>query len=447
MDRAPGKAIRYFGPISTPLLNEATAPIVRRALQRAQVLGKFASVQVIVQCTGFVSGILLVRTLAQTEYALFTIANTMQATISVLADVGISIGLVSIGGRVWQDPHRFGQLITTAHALRGKLAAVALLVVTPILYGMLVRNGASPFYAAALIAVTLLGLVAQLWLGVLNVVPRLRSDVGRIQKIDFTGAIARLLALICLAFLFLNAGVAVLVGSAVFFLQYWLLRKYAAGVIDSRARENAEDRRAMIGFIKSQAANAIFFCVQGQITIFLISFFGTRATFIAEIGALGRLAMIFAVMGQLLINIFVPAFARCQALPNLRRLYAGIVAGVIAFSAVILLSATLFPAQFLFVLGNKYAHLHRELLLMVAGTVVNVITGTLWVLNAAKAWVRGSWLNIPLTIAAEIALIPYTDFSSVSGLLIFSLLATVPNLLLNVILSARGFRSLQTAAA
>lgn len=439
--------MRYFRPISTPLLNQATAPIVRHALQRAQVIGKFASVQVIVQCVGFVSGILLVRTLAQTEYALFTIANTMQATISVLADVGISIGLVSIGGRVWQDPHRFGQLITTAHALRGKLAAVALLVVTPILYGLLVRNGASSFYAAAIITVTLLGLLAQLWLGVLNVVPRLRSDVGRIQKIDFTGAIARLLVLICLAFLFLNAGVAVLVGSAVFFLQYWLLRKYAVGVIDLHASENGEDRHAMIGFIKSQAANAIFFCVQGQLTIFLISFFGSRATSIAEIGALGRLAMIFAVMGQLLINIFVPAFARCEALPNLRRLYACIVAGVIAFCAVILLAAALFPAGFLFVLGNNYAHLHRELLLMVAGTVVNVITGTLWVLNAAKAWVRGSWLNIPLTISTEIALIPFTDFSSVSGLLIFSLLSTLPNLLLNVFLSARGFRSLQTTAA
>ena len=77
----------------------------------------------------------------------------------------------------------------------------------------------------------------------------------------------------------------------------------------------------MVGFIKNQAANAVFFCLQGQITVFLISFFGSRATSVAEVGALGRLAMIFAVMGQLLTNIFVPAFARCQSAAKLRLQY------------------------------------------------------------------------------------------------------------------------------
>ena len=67
----------------------------------------------LVQLIGFAAGILLVRRLDQHEYALFTIANTMQGTINVLADIGISIGLVSIGGRVWQDRHRFGELVGT----------------------------------------------------------------------------------------------------------------------------------------------------------------------------------------------------------------------------------------------------------------------------------------------------------------------------------------------
>jgi len=44
--------------------------------------------------------------LEQREYAFFTIANTMQGTLNLLADVGISVGLVSIGGRVWQDRPR-----------------------------------------------------------------------------------------------------------------------------------------------------------------------------------------------------------------------------------------------------------------------------------------------------------------------------------------------------
>ena len=138
------------------------------------------------------------RSLEQREYAYFTIANTMQGTINVLADIGISIGLVSIGGRVWQDRNRFGQLINTALGLRRKLGALAILIVTPLLYFMLVKNGASPVYAAILIAVVLFGLFVQLSLGVLSVVPRLHSDIGRIQTIDLTGAVARLIVLLAL---------------------------------------------------------------------------------------------------------------------------------------------------------------------------------------------------------------------------------------------------------
>ena len=435
----------FFNPVLPPLTEEGSAPIIRRAFQRAKIVGNFAIVQAVVQIIGFLSGILLVRTLEQREYAYFTIANTMQGTINLLADIGISVGLVSIGGRVWQDRHRFGQLISTALSVRRKLGAVAIIIVTPVLYFLLVKNGASFFYTAVLIVVVLAGLLIQLSLGVLDVVPRLRSDIARIQSIDLTGAIARLLVLVTLMYFFLNAGVAVAVATATLLLQYAMLRNYVAGVIDLDAPENAEDRAAMFGFIRKLAANAVFYCLQGQITVFLISFFARRTSSVAEVGALGRLAMIFAVLSNLLTNVFVPAFARCQSARKLRWLYAAIIGGVSAFSLLVLCGAEIFPDQFLFVLGSKYAHLHRELFLMVGGAVLSALTGTFWALNASKAWVAGSWLYIPLTLAAQIALIPYTDFSSVMGVLTFNLISAIPNLLLNIVLSYRGFRSFQSA--
>ncbi len=436
----------FFGPISPPVLNEASAPVIRRALHRARVMGKFAVVQGIVQMVGFLSGILLIRHLDQREYAYFTIANTMQGTLNTLADIGISVGLVSIGGRVWQDRNRFGQLIKTASNLRRKLGAIAAIVITPILFFMLVKNGAPLPYTFVLIALVLAGLAVQLALGVLGVVPRLRSDIGRIQTIDFVGAAARLVVLVALMYWFLNSAVAVAVGSATLFLQYWMLRRYTAAVIDFDAPENEEDRSAMQRFIRHLAANAVFFCFQGQITIFLLGFFG-RVNSIAEVGALGRLGMVFTVLTNLLTNVFGPAFARCQDPKRLRWQYAAIVGGVTAFSLVLIAAAVFFPGAFLFVLGAKYAHLERELLLMVGGAVVGALTGTFWTLNASKAWIAGSWLYIPLTVGTQIALIPLTDFSSVRSVLMFNLLSAVPNLVLNLALSIRGFRSSSVAAA
>src|ERR1039457_1177875 len=115
----------FFGPISPPVLDESSTPLIRRAFHRARVVGSFAIVQGVVQVIGFLSGILLVRWLDQREYAYFTIANTMQGTINLLADIGISVGLVSIGGRVWHDRYRFGQLINTGLCFGNKIVAVA----------------------------------------------------------------------------------------------------------------------------------------------------------------------------------------------------------------------------------------------------------------------------------------------------------------------------------
>ena len=436
----------FFGPISLPGLSETSTPIIRRALYRARVIGNFALVQAVVQVIGFLSGILLVRALSQSEYAYFTIANAMQGTINLLADIGISVGLVSIGGRVWQDRHRFGQLINTALSVRRKLGLAVIAIITPIMCWMLLKNGASIFYTVIIASIVVAGLIVQFSLGVLGVVPRLRSDISRIQIIDLTGALVRFALLGVLLFLVLNAGIAVFVATAVFSLQYLMLRRYVTDTVDLGAPENAQDRQEIVRLTKHLAANAVFYCLQGQITVFLISFFAHQARSVAEVGALGRLAMIFAVLTNLLANVFAPAFARCQDPSKLRRLYGAILGGVAAFSLLILAGAAIFPNQFLFVLGSKYAHLHRELLLMVGGSVLATVTGTFWALNASKAWVAGAWLYIPLTLVTQIALIPFTDFSTVSGVLTFNLVSAIPNLLLNVVLSYRGLHHFTAAA-
>ena len=440
-------------PAAPPLLDEAPTPFLSRAFGHVRRIGSYAIVQGLVQIIAFASGILLVRWLPQREYAFFTIANAMQATLMLLADIGISIGLISIGGRVWQDRHRFGELINTGLGVRRKLAAIAVIIVAPILYAMLAKNGASQIYTVLLVVLVLAGFSIQLSIDIFSVVPRLHSDIARIQKIDFTCAIVRVTLItgpICLLPVRLGlatAGLAVAIATATFLLQYFLLKSYAAKVVDLSANENPEDRREIVRLIKSLAANALFYCFQGQITVFLISFFARHAESVAEVGALGRLAMIFTVLMNLLTNIFVPAFARCQDKTKLRLLYAVIAGGVILFSAIVLAGAAFFPDQFLFILGNRYTHLHRELVLMVGVAVVTALAGTLWLLNSAKAWISGAWLYIPLTVATQIALVPFTDFSSVAGVLTFNLISAVPSLLLNLILSFRGFRNFAPAPA
>src|SRR5207245_7671426 len=89
---------------------------------------------------------------------------------------------------------------------RRRLALLAIIAVTPLLYFMLTKNGASLTYTTLLMIIVLIGLAIQLDVGVLGVIPRLRADIGVIQRIDLIGAILRLTILVFLAFIFLNAG-------------------------------------------------------------------------------------------------------------------------------------------------------------------------------------------------------------------------------------------------
>src|SRR4051812_20183216 len=345
-----------LGPASSSVAGPVFAPLMRRAFYHARIIGNLALIQAVVQILGFLSGILVIRSLSQQEYAYFTIANTMQGTLNLLADIGISVGVVSIGGRVWQDRHRFGQLISTGLQLRKQLALFSCLFVVPVLYLLLARNGAGFAYRWILVALVVGGLLPQLSSGILSVVPRLRSDIGRIQVIDFSTAALRLLGLIAFLWL-LSAATAIAIAMVSFFVQYLMLRQYTARVVDLQASPDAEDREVIVRFVRKLAPNAVFYCFQGQVTVFLISIFAHRVSAVAEVGALGRLAMIFAVLSNLLANVFIPAFARCHDARKLRFLYVGIVGGVTFFGAFVIALAAFFPTQFLFVLGSRYTHL------------------------------------------------------------------------------------------
>jgi O-antigen/teichoic acid export membrane protein len=405
---------------------------------RARMLTGFVSVQLLVQMLAVVSGILLVRVLSQREYAYFTIANSMLATMGILADSGVGIGLSSIGGKVWQDRHRFGSLISTALHLRRYLAVIAATVVAPILMWLLLSNGASKFYSAMITALVLLALNFQLMAGVRDIVPRLHSQIGRLQKLDAMSAATRLVILVIACLLFLNASVAIFAGLAGIILQYGFLKRWTADNIEPHAPINKEDQKTILSIVKHQAPNAVFYCLQGQLTVWLISIFGNTQN-IAEIGALGRLSIIFAVINSVMSSIVLPGFARCQSPALLRRRYFQIVGGFFLLGGSLVLFAALFPDVLLWILGGKYAHLRNELLLMMTMSAMNALIAAMWALNSTKAWIQYSWLNIPSVILMQTVLLMLVDISTVKGVLAFGILSVFPTFLLNAFLSWRGF--------
>lgn len=413
-------------------------------LNWTKTLTRFLSLEALVQCFTFACGILIVRALPKPDYALFTVANTMQATMNLMADNGIGTGLIAIGGRVWQDRHRFGQLITTAMQLRRWFALISLTLVTPLLFWMLMKNGASVSYSGIITAFVLLGFYFQLTVGVLIPVPRLHLEVNRIQNLNIVSSALRLVLLVIAYGYFLNTAVAMLAAAVSLGLQEVVLRRWTPSFAAPDAPPCEDDRREILRIVREQAPNSIYYCVQSQLTVWLIGVFG-NTTGVAEVGALGRLAVIFAVLASVMGNVFYPRFARVQETGMLWRRYWQILGFHAAVALGLLVLTALFPQALLWVLGPKYSHLEKELFLMILSGVLFSILACMWQLNIARGWIVSAWLMIPIGMAVQIALIITLDVSQVRGVLLMNIFATIPGFFLNFLRTQRGIREFERA--
>lgn len=384
--------------------------------------GGFAVVQLLVQLLNAGAGFLLVRTLDKPDYAWFTIASSMSAALAVLADAGIIHAVTSIGGGVWQNKASLKGVVIAALRLRMKLSAFASVLVAGISIWLLLRNGAG---LPASLALTLL-VVAPIWhiatTSIFSGVNRLHSRARQLQVADLVPALVRAVLTAALALLGRLSPITALL--AVLFAhltQYGIVRFQVLPLLGGVAPSNVVMHTEHIWKVVQQLLpNCIFICVQGQIATWLISVFAT-ASEVSDLGALNRLAIIFAVLAGPLAQFVFPAFARARDKKRLRAIAFALVAGTTLFSATVLIFAGWHGDWFLWILGGKYTHLQGELLLVLTGMALTNLAGYVWALNAARGWNHLAWLNIPLTLAAQTTAAFLLPLNTVAGLAWFTI--------------------------
>ena len=393
-----------------------------RAIRWGIVAVEFGIVQLGVQLLSAAAGLLIVRSLPKSEYALFAIANSMQAACNSLADCGIGIGLRAIGGRVWNDRDRFGQLLRTALALRKSFALIALLVTLPVAAWLLWRNGAEPMQIFALCALIGVGVIPLLGSSVWGVSPQLHGELRRIQSLDLGSSALRLLLIAALTLGRMTALLAALVGVIGNWLQVIYLRRWAQDHVETSAPANSEYRRELLRIPLQSFPNTIFFCFQGQVTLFILTFFGNPAA-VADITALGRIAVLFAVFSAVFANVFAPRFARCQDPHQLGELYVSLVGASVLTLLPLLFFAWCFPQPLLWLLGEKYHQLGAECGWVVLAGCVGQVGGVMWGLNTSKAWIRWQALGfIPIILFAQGMAAYFLDLRQFRDVLIFNLI-------------------------
>lgn len=381
---------------------------------RLAKLASFASAQLLVQGLGILAGIVLVRVLAQADYGHYTLAASMVGLASVLLDLGLATAVLALGGPLHAEPQRLGALLGDAFALQRRLSALLVPVLLVGFTAMFLTQGLGLAQSAALVllvlATTLLNVRSSLWLSVV----RLRGDLRLQQRLEIAVNLGKLLVVLAAALVFINATLAVALNLLAALATLAVLRGYLARRFNAVVVRTLQFDARLRNFVRRQAPNSLYYCVSGQIVVWLVGWFG-GAERVAEVGALGRLAMLFALIGAVITALVQPFFARGR---QPRELVAGFLALNLFFLLLTLLLVGLaawVPGALLWILGPRYGGLQRELVWVLLSAALASWSGAAYAVGAGRGWVVPStWMVLcgtgSITLAAMMV-----DVATVAG--------------------------------
>ena len=386
--------------------------------------------QIIVQATILSSGIAIIRLLSTREYALYTIANAMLGTMNILADGGIGMSVLAQGGQVWQDKEKLGSVLSTGLDLRRKLAIGSLVIAIPILCSLLIRNGAT-FTTTFLVAA---GLIPTFYSALsdtmLETILKLNQDIPTLQKNQILVNIMRLIFSISIVIFLPLAFVALLINGLTRYYGNLKLYKKVEKYANYRQRPDPEVRKRMLGMVKRNMPELIYYSLSGQITIWLLSIFSST-TSVAQVGALGRFGMALNIILVLFTTLVIPRFSRLSSTRNLLKYFFIIFSGIVLISLVIILFVWLFSNQLLFILGKNYMNLQNELVLYIISCCISTIISVCFSLYASRGFIMNPVFAVASNLFFLVIGISLFNITTMHGVLLFNIFIAACLLLTN----------------
>lgn len=388
-----------------------------------KLIGVTGGAQLLIQGTGFVCGIFIIHILSTEQYAYYTLANTMLGTMTVLADGGISTGVMSEGGNNWKDRKALGEILATGMQMRRQFAVGSLLISLPILFFLLQKQGMVWWQAVLLISCLAPAFWAALSGSLLQIVPKLHQNIDQLLKVNVSVNIARLLVTVPLLLLSPIASLAILAAGISQVGGNLQFRKLSFQNADWKQAASPVFRKRILATVKRILPGSIYYCLSGQITVWLVSIFNTTEG-IAQIGALARLMMLLTLIRLSIDMLIVPRYAR---LPMERKLiitrFFQVLLIVAIIAAALIGAVYLFPKVFLFVLGKKYMGLEYEVFLMTISSCLVMISGICHVMTSSRRIIPHPFWFIATILGGQALFLAFiVDYTSVAGIIHFSIL-------------------------
>lgn len=419
-----------------------------RHRNRVKLVIRYLTGQGILQILNVLNGFFLLRWLSIDEQAKFSVAMALQATLGLLGDLGFGGSLIGLIGNQTDDKITIGQYIKGIQYFKNRFLLVSIIIGSSLAFVYYQRHGWS-YDFAAIFGLLLISVYAQSESGYYAALLQIKRNLIDFYRPQIASAATRLLIS---ALLFnwagLNALLVVMLTTLVLTVNaVWIKRQ--AKIYYVPAQQVLPTVRRKIGQTLLPVAPLVFFyATQGQLTTFLIGYFGKNQS-IAEMGALGRLGQLFVLLGPFNTVVLMPFFAR-SAPAHLVGRFVGVVGIGILLIIPLCFLAWVAPDAYLLLLGQKYSTVRNNIFLYVCTASIGYLGSLVWVINVSRNWNR--WymtaLSMTTTVFVQFYFILEQDLSTTKQVLTLGFIVSVVafiNASINAFIGLTQFKTANSA--
>jgi O-antigen/teichoic acid export membrane protein len=423
---------------SPPALGAVPGVRADLLLRWTKILSAYFSAQTAVQLLGFATGLLFIRLLAVREYALYTLAFSVVSFFAFATDLGSTSSLVYFFHRTRRDGGDFAPYAAAVESLRRWAFGLGALAVVLAFPPAALAKGFQPTETLLAAGAIFLAVWFQIGASIRVLGLRLAGRYGRSYRAEIAGGGVRLaLALALAAPALLSAWLAVATAAAA----AAATAAVAGWGGEARGRPDAglgPYRRQVVRYLAPTLPSALYFSIQAPLVVWLAASFGSTRN-VAEVGALGRLGMVVSLFTGLAGTVFLPRLANLTDEGLWRRRYCQYGGFLAAIALGLVAGAALVPDLFLLLLGDQYAGLHLELLLVMVSAGLTLLDGYAVGVNHSRSWNRWQGPAVVVIFAVQALLVALLDLSSTRGVLLFGVATGGVGLAAQVVMTLAAF--------
>ena len=414
---------------------------IQRVRHFLGTVASYASLSILGRVVQMITAFLVVRSLAKTEYAWYSLANNLVGALVIFTVTGIGTGLMPLAGEVAHDPLKLGAVLASARRFRAALLFFGSLVGLPVFIHLLLRSGCPPLSIALLVGAAIVSLMVSISTQMISTPLSLARRYNIPQWENILSSSLRLLCIVFLVFAGFADAVTVMIITVLAPLPAvcgWMLPKAREHAAFGQQADPAATKRLKKHFIVGLPAN-ITHLFEAQVALFIVGWMGNIDK-VADLGAICRVALILQIPLAVASGIMLPRMSTEQNLHRLWRMWTGSSLLSVVIGVGIVASGWLLRHELLFLLGPGYSGLEYELVLYLGFQAFSFFATVTTIPIQAKGWVRHSWLRPFAVFGSQALAACVLDLSTVSGAIGLMWAGSIGNMLLDSFLLFNGWR-------